>query len=64
MSGKELQALLDELAALYMGVSFEYIPEQAGLSVMKSGRLLGTVRAEGALHTVIWAAMGLAEKEA
>lgn len=64
MSGEELQTLLDELAALYKDITFEYTPEHAGLSVMKSGHLLGTVRAEGALHTVIWAAMGLAEKEA
>lgn len=64
MSGEELQTLLGQLASLYKDVTFEYNPEQAGLSVMKSGRLLGTVRAEGALHTVIWAALGLAEKEA
>lgn len=56
---------LDFLTRLYGGkVEFKYDNDQDAVVVMKSGRVVGTVRAEGALHTVIWAALSLAEKEA
>lgn len=61
----DFQALLDRLASLYAGgIEFKYDSDQAAVIVSKSGRSLGTVRAEGALHTIVWATLSLAEKEA
>ena len=65
VSAPEFQGLLDSLAALYANdVEFKYDGDQAAVVVTKSERVLGTVRAEGALHTIVWAALSLAEKEA
>lgn len=61
----EFQGILDTLASLYANdVAFKYDAEQASVVVSKAGRILGNVRAEGALHTIIWATLSLAEKEA
>ena len=61
----EFLDLLDKLGSLYANnVAFKYDPTQSAVVVSKSGRVLGTVRAEGALHTIIWAALSIAEKEA
>ena len=60
-----LPTVLDDLSALYADkVRFKYDGNQNAVVVSKAGRILGSVRAEGALHTVVWAAMSLAEKEA
>jgi len=64
-SGAEFQAILNSLAGLYAnGVQFTYDGDQNGVTVTKGDKLIGTARAEGPLHTIIWAAMSLAEKEA
>lgn len=64
-SATELQQILDTLSSLYSNeVSFKYDADQSAVLVMKSGRVLGTVRAEGALHTIVWATLSIAEKEA
>lgn len=64
-SASEFQAILDSLANLYSnGVQFKYDADQKVVAVMKGDKTLGTVRSEGALHTIIWATMSLAEKEA
>lgn len=62
---EEFQGILDALARLYSNnVAFKYDNDQQAVAVTKAGRLLGSVRSQGALHTVIWAAMSIAEKEA
>lgn len=64
-SASEFQAILDSLAGLYSnGVQFKYDADQKVVVVMKGDKTLGTVRSEGALHTIIWATLSLAEKEA
>lgn len=64
-SGAEFQAILDSLSGLYAnGVQFTYDGDQNGVTVTKGDKVIGTARAEGPLHTIIWAAMSLAEKEA
>lgn len=61
----EFQEILDRLANLYSGnVQFKYDADQNAVIVTKGGMTLGSVRAEGALHTVIWGTLSLAEKEA
>lgn len=64
-SSSEFQAILDSLAGLYAnGVQFKYDGDQKVVAVIKGDKTIGTVRAEGALHTIIWATLSLAEKEA
>lgn len=64
-SGEGFQAILDSLSGLYAnGVQFSYDKDQNGVVVTKGDSLIGIARAEGPLHTIIWAAMSLAEKEA
>lgn len=61
----EFQGLLDELAALYANnVQFKYDPDQNAVVVTKNGNVLGSVRSEGALHTVIWETLNIAETKA
>lgn len=65
ISGPEFQGLLDRLASLYSNnVAFKYDPDQSSVVVTKAGRAIGNVRAEGALHTIVWATLSFAEKEA
>lgn len=64
-SAGEFQAILDSLAGLYAnGVQFKYDGDQKVVAVTKGDKTIGAVRAEGALHTIIWATLSLAEKEA
>lgn len=61
----EFQEILDALAGLYSNdVQFKYDTDQQAVVVTKGDRTLGSVRSEGALHTVIWATLSLAEKSA
>lgn len=63
VSTPEFQGLLDRLAALYANnMEFRYDPDQAAVIVSVSGRVVGSARTEGAMHTVIWAVLSLAEK--
>ena len=63
VSAPEFQGLLDRLAALYANdMEFRYDPDQAAVIVSVSGRVVGSARTEGAMHTVIWAVLSLAEK--
>lgn len=65
VTGPEFQGLLDRLAALYSNdVAFKYDADQNAVVVTKAGRVLGSARTEGALHTIVWATLSLAEKEA
>lgn len=64
-TGAEFQDLLNRLAALYsQGIAFKYDEDQGAVTVSKGDRIIGNVRLEGALHTIIWATLSLAEKEA
>lgn len=64
-STSEFQAILDSLARLYSnGVQFKYDANQKVVAVTKGDKTIGTVRSEGALHTIIWATLSLAEKKA
>lgn len=61
----DFQGILDTLAALYSkGVAFIYDKDQNAVLVKKEDALLESVRCEGALHTIIWAAMSAAERKA
>lgn len=65
MDSAGFQDLLDRLSAMYSGnVEFRHDPVQNSVAVMKGGRVLGSVSTEGALHTVVWAVLSLAEREA
>jgi hypothetical protein len=64
VSPVEFQRILDALGGLYSnGIAFIYDKDQGAVVVKKGDSLLGNVRCEGALHTIIWAALSVAEKE-
>ena len=63
VSPASFQGLLDELAGLYSDdVAFKYAADQQAVIVTKGSHVIGSIRTEGALHTIIWATLSLAEK--
>lgn len=65
VSPVDFQQILDSLAALYSNdISFTYDKDQNAVVVKKGENLLENVRCEGALHTIIWATLSVAERKA
>lgn len=62
-SALPFQGLLDELASLYGNdVKFVYDANQSAIIVMDGEMNLGSVRAQGAAHTIIWGVLSLMER--